>query len=89
LRTSDEYTDGNTRIGAYLEGPRNAAHPRTKTRDLGPWYCHEKAAKVAFPWQGSGATRQFLTRGLVSSSKSPVCLYIIALQRSETQQIWN
>jgi len=71
---SDEYSDENTRIWVHLEGPRSATNPRTKTRDLGPWYCCENTAMAAFPRPYGGPTRWFSMRGLVSSSGTSFCL---------------
>jgi len=44
LLTSDEYSGEITRKGIYQEDPRSVTHPRTKTRELTPWYGHRSAA---------------------------------------------
>jgi len=72
---SDENLDANTRIRECLKGPRSETKPLAKTRDLSPWYGYKNAAMAAFLWPSWRATRQFLTRDLVSSSRTSFCLY--------------
>jgi len=76
LRTSDEDPDEYIRIQVYQEGLRNDRNTHAKTRDLSSWSCYENAAMASFSRPYRRATRWFSTRGLVSSSRSPFCLYI-------------
>jgi len=71
---SDEYSDEITRNGIYQEDPRRLTHPRTKTREISPWFGRGSTAKAADTQPIGGATRRFSTRGPVSSSRSCLCL---------------
>jgi len=74
LRAFNANLNEINRIWAYLDGTRSDTNPRTKTRDLGPWYCRENAAMAAFLRPYGGPTCRFSTRGLVSSSRTSFCL---------------
>jgi len=83
LRTSDEYTDENTRNGVYQEGPRSDGNHSPKTRDLSLWYCRRNAALASFLRQFGWPTCWSSTRGPVSPFRWFFRLYI-PLQRPRT-----